>query len=125
MKDDSRTRPREMISVPRYWLIAEYENNGVRTFTVDCDGEEALPIFSSKEEAETFLGLEAPGAGWWIRETTAGELVSLLYGLCAGVRKVALDPPAIGDTATFGLLCLSRRRFLCDLANRRKVLVSR
>jgi hypothetical protein len=52
-----------------------------------------LPVFCFNEEADLFLRHEAPeNEGWRVREVTAGELVSLLYGLCAAVDRVALDP---------------------------------
>jgi len=64
--------------------------------TVDEDGDGGfLPVFSFKEEAETFLRLlGAEGKTGWCRsrETTAGELVSVLQALCAQVWGVALDP---------------------------------
>jgi len=61
--------------------------------TLDTNGEEeALPVFSYEEEAEAFLRLQAPGAGWQARETTVGELISSLYGLCTSIEKMALDP---------------------------------
>lgn len=82
---------------------------------------ETLPIFSHEEEAEIFLWLGAPGAGWRARETTAGELVSLLYGPCADVGKVALDPlPLFGDEAMAGLVSLLREDFMQKLMDERE-----
>src|SRR3712207_7841170 len=40
----------------------------------------------------SFLRLGTLGTGWQARETSAGELISLLYGPCAGIERVALDP---------------------------------
>ncbi len=88
MKDNGQARPQKLPRVPRYWLIVKHENGRIKLLTVDSDGEESLPVFSFDEEAETFLSLRAPGTGWRIRETTAGELISLLYGLCSSLRKV-------------------------------------
>lgn len=70
---------------------------------------EVLPVFSHEEEAEAFLRLGAPGAGWQVRETMAGELVSILYGLCSGVEKVALDPPGLNGEVD--LVSLDRKEF--------------
>jgi hypothetical protein len=114
-----------LLRVPRYWLIAKHENGRTKLLTVDSDGEESLPIFSLEEESETFLSLRAPGTGWRARETTAGELISLLYGLCSSVSKVALDPPGIGNEVPIGLLCLSRKRFVCNLMSEQEHLISR
>ncbi len=82
--------------------------------------DEALPVFSFEEEAEMFLRLEALEEGWWTRETTAGELISLLYGPCAGVRRIALDPlPAVcGGEAMLDLVSLERKDFAQTLTRR-------
>ena len=99
----------------RYWLIAKNENgHGVKVLTVDlAGGEEALPVFGHKEEAEMFLSLGGAGDGWRIRESTAGELVSVLYGPCARVGCVALDPlPVMLEETTVGLVSLSWERFV-------------
>jgi hypothetical protein len=124
VKDNGQAQPQELLRVPRYWLIAKHENDRTMMLTVDSDGEESLPVFSLEEESETFISLHAPGTGWRARETTADELISLLYGLCSSVRKVALDPPGIGDEVPIGLLCLSRKRFVCNLMSEQKLLVS-
>jgi hypothetical protein len=50
--------------------------------------------------------------GWRIRATSAGELVSILYGLCAGVGRVALDPSPEMSSETIRLVSLSRERFV-------------
>ena len=72
-----------------------------------------LPLFSFQEEVELFLHLQAKGADWWPRETTTGELVSLLLGLCARVDKVALDPlPSLGKREIIGLVSTGRRHFV-------------
>jgi len=78
-----------------HWLIAKHKHSRMEVLTIDLGGEgEALPVFSSEEEAEAFLRLRlgATEAGWRVRETSAGELTSVLYGPCAGMEKVTLDP---------------------------------
>jgi hypothetical protein len=53
------------------------------------------------------------GGGWHARESAAGELTSILYGLCASVKKVALDPlPEMLDQKTVNLVNVSRERFI-------------
>ena len=76
-----------------------------------------MPVFSYQEEAETFLWLSgAPGMSWCVRETTAGELTSVLYGPCARVERVALDPLPVGDgELVVDLADLGRERFLRNL----------
>ena len=108
----------------RHWVIAKYENGGIEILTIIPDGEEEiLPVFSFEEEAELFLQGEAPGRGWTARETTPGELVSILYGLCLGVAAVALDPlPEILSRAVVGLVSLDRESFLRILLEREHTL---
>lgn len=55
-------------------------------------GEEALPAFSFEEEAQMYLGFEAFGNGWRVKETRTGELVSVLFGHGARLGRVILDP---------------------------------
>jgi hypothetical protein len=99
-----------------FWLIATRTHGRMEVLTLDTGGETALPIFSFQEEGEIFLGLEATEADWYLRETTTGELVSLLLGLCARVDKVALDPlPGLGEREILGLVSTSRRHFLRHL----------
>jgi hypothetical protein len=93
-----------------YWLIT----NGRRdVLTLSYDGEEMLPVFSHREEAEMFLRLGIMGYDWRASESSTRELVSVLYGPCAGVREVALDPlPEMVADRSVGLVSLCRERFL-------------
>ena len=82
--------------------------------TINCSNGEALPVFNFKDEAKLFLRLEELSPSWRVRQTTAGELLSILYTSCAGVEKVALDPPPPGivGEALIGLVSLSRNDFV-------------
>jgi hypothetical protein len=51
-----------------------------------------LPVFSFEEEAEMFLRLGGYDGAWRARESSAGELVSVLCSSCKDVRGLALDP---------------------------------
>jgi hypothetical protein len=76
-----------------FWLIAEYRTGGIEVLrNTLASGEEALPVFSFEDEARMFLEFGALDAGWQVRVTTVGELVSVLFGPCAGVGWVVLDP---------------------------------
>jgi hypothetical protein len=88
----------------------------MEVLTIGAGGETVLPVFSFQEEGEFFLRLEATAADWWPRETTTGELISLLLGLCARVDKVALDPlPGFWEREIIGLVSTDRRRFVHHL----------
>jgi hypothetical protein len=98
------------------WLIATRARRGMRVLTIDIGGERVLPVFSSRGEGESFLRSEALEADWWPRETTAGELVSVLLGPCARVEKVALDPPpGLPETEITELVSMGRRDFVRHL----------
>jgi hypothetical protein len=81
--------PRQ-VGTQRYWVIAKDAKDGfgqLELLTVDLDGTgEALPVFSFEQEAEMFLWLQTTEDGREVRETTPGQLVSILYGPCAQVR---------------------------------------
>jgi hypothetical protein len=97
-----------------YWLIIKHDGLHMSVLTIELTGgQKVLPVFGHAEEAETFLrALE--DSGWQIRETAAGELVSVLFGLYANIRKVALDPPAPGAGAEVlaRLVSLGREDFV-------------
>jgi hypothetical protein len=104
----------------RYWVIAKDVKDAKDGFgqpdllTVDLDGAgEALPVFSFEEEAEMFLCLQTTEDGREVRETTPGQLVSILYGPCADVGRVMLDPlPEIGARVQISLLGMDRNDFV-------------
>jgi hypothetical protein len=98
----------------KWWLLARDKNCGQGILLSDCGGEQALPVFSGDGEAEMFAWLEgAFEDGWRVRETSAGELVSILYGPCAGVGRVALDPsPEMVCINAVSLVSMTRERFL-------------
>jgi hypothetical protein len=105
------------VGTQRYWVIAKDAKDGIGQLdllTVDLDGtEEALPVFSFEEEAEMFLWLQTTEDGREVRETTPGQLVSILYGPCADVGSVMLDPlPEIGASMQTSLLGMDRNDFV-------------
>ena len=111
-----------------YWLIARNENGRLEVLATGlADAEKALPVFSHEEEAEMFLRFWEVGCGGWqARESTAGELISVLYGPCAGVGRVALDPlPEMLVERTVGFVSLSRERFVDLVLSRTRRLARR
>ena len=114
--ETSRGVPRRA-GTQRYWVIAKDAKDGFGQpdlLTVDLDGAgQALPVFSFEEEAELFLWLQTTEDGREeVRETTPGQLVSILYGPCADVGRVMLDPlPEIGARMQNSLLGMDRNDF--------------
>jgi hypothetical protein len=124
-----------------YWLIAGCEIDRMEMLTVNLPGtsafgasQQALPVFSSREDAGEFLEFvrrdgtslgrfSVAGAvgGWRIREIERGELVSMLRGSCAGVRKILLDPlPGIDAKLSAELVGVSREGFMDRLLGRER-----
>jgi hypothetical protein len=102
------------------WVIQSYQNNRMDVFTIDPhDDGGFLAVFSFKEEAEAFLSLleDDHKSDWHSRETSSGELVSVLLGPCAEVRRVALDPLPLSCAGgvSLPLVSVNRERFLQDL----------
>jgi hypothetical protein len=82
-------------------------------------GYEMLPVFSFREEAEMYIRIVILGSDWQIRETGAGELVSVLDGPCASVRSVALDPlPSILTDEVVDFAGLDRELFVSRVVHR-------
>ncbi len=101
---------------PEWWLIVKDGNGSLEPLTIDGAGGETgetLPVFSFEEEAEMFLLFAGLRGSWRARPSGCGEVVSILYGPCARVRDVALDPlPEPISDGTIGLLSLERNRFI-------------
>ena len=102
----------------RFWLIADYRTGGMEVLRITlASGEEALAVFSFEDEARMFLKLGALGGGWRVRVTTGGELVSVLFGPCAGVGRVVLDPlPDPFAEALMDLAGMGRETFMASVS---------
>lgn len=100
--------------VPLRYLIARLENNRLKVLTLTAGScSEALPIFGSGQAAHDFLRRGGFGGGWRVRESTAGELISLLLGHLASVEEVVLDPrPGVSDARPEGP---SKKDFIATL----------
>ena len=102
-----------------HWLITKYDHSKMNTLTLRLGGNvEALAVFGFEEEAEMFLhfrGAELED-GWRVRQTSVGELVSVLYGPCANAKKVVMDPvPEVGKWGLVGISSMHRNDFLRGL----------
>jgi hypothetical protein len=119
-KAGSAQWPPESRPASKWWLLVRDANFRAELLVVDCGGEQALPVFSGEGEAEMFLWLgDSSEDGWRVRETSAGELISVLYGPCARVGSVALDPsPEMMAARAVGLVSVSRKRFVNWIADK-------
>lgn len=113
MQDKRRSLTQRLL-----WIGISCQNNQMDLLTLDPSSDGGfLAVFSFKEEAETFLSLLEDGqkSHWRSRQTTAGELISILLGPCASVRGVALDPLPMFSRAMLRLVSVSRERFVQHL----------
>ena len=102
------------------WILTSYKHNQMNPLTLDPNGDGGfLPVFSFEEEAQAFLkllGEEGKELGWRIRETSPGELISVLLALCAQVKRIALDPlPLSCGEAVLPFMSVKRNHFVQDL----------
>jgi hypothetical protein len=107
-----------------FWIITRYWHNRLETLTIDAETDGgSLPVFGFEEEAEAFLHFFVDAVeerGWRERETTVGELVSILMGPCARVREVTLDPLlAALAREKLPLVSVNRERFVQYLMGER------
>ena len=83
----------------------------------------ALVVFGFEDEARAFFMSASLGDGWCIRESSAGEVISILFGPCAHVDGVLLDPPPeICPSPT--RRTVDRRRFVDFLTDRQMLWLS-
>ena len=93
-----------------YWLIVAREGFRMRVCTVR--DEDAMPVFSREREAASFLRAAGLEDGWRIRETSLGELASLLLDPYTNVSGVVLDPLAGDAGPPEGTAGVERRAFV-------------
>jgi hypothetical protein len=85
-----------------YYVIARYGAKGLELLHIPLEsGEETLPVFTSEVAARDLLLASTLEQRWYVRESYAGELVSLLLGLCAGIEWVLVNP-FLGEQAAEG-----------------------
>jgi hypothetical protein len=110
-------RARRTSTVHSFWVVLE-SGTWTAPFTVLLpEGKKAIALFSAEEEAMMFCHLSKQGKKGSIRHTTAGGVLSLLYGQWAVARHVALDPlPEILGGGLLGLLTLDKEHFTRSFA---------
>jgi hypothetical protein len=105
-----------------FWVVFADECRLTCPLTLGLEGgKEALAVFSHQEEADMLLRwFGTVGEGWRIRQTSAGEVVSLLYGPCCGANTVALDPlPEMLADSFISSVALERGRFVRWVTSRK------
>ncbi len=100
-----------------HYLITRREIKGLEVphVLLGC-GEEVMPVFSSAEAATRFLSSQVLGGGWYVRQFSTGELVSLLFGLYGRNGQILPNPlptALSGEGARDSLV--SRDRFIESL----------
>ncbi len=104
------------------YVIVRRDTRGLELLCVSLSGEQVLPVFSSGEAARRFLLSGALEEGWRVRESSAGELISLLFGPCANVKQVLLnplpEPPTVKDELAVSVY---RESFIASLLGGRGV----
>jgi hypothetical protein len=108
------------------WLIARDGDGRFEPLCVYAGAGRVLPVFSFEEEAEMFLCIGGyEGGRWRARESSAGEVVSVLCGPCKDVKGVALDPlPGMLKDGTVDLVRVGRESFLGQIFARAGLAVS-
>ena len=108
-----------------YWLVVERGRDRPAVLTVGTSPEEeALAVFSFREEALLFLSGQGLAEGWPVTEVGADELISVLLDSCPA--RIALDPlPGVLGGKMVGLLSMEQERFLGDLLRKRWLVAAR
>jgi hypothetical protein len=119
VRADMQEREVPATRVDTFWIVLDGSGPLVPLRIVLPDGREALALFSGEDEARMFCSLreEAAEADPHLRETSVGEVISLLYCPLTAARHVALDPlPGILGSRLLGLITLDRERFARSFA---------
>ncbi len=101
-----------------FWTVLEGSTQAPPLMVFLSDGKEALALFSGEEEARMFCHFCEEEASTNIRQTTTGEVISLLYCPWCAAKRVVLDPfpEILGSRLLLGLLTLSRADFALGFA---------
>jgi hypothetical protein len=113
----SDVRARQVDRVYAFWVVLEGGTWTSPLTVSSLEGREAIALFSGEEEAMMFCHFSRRGAKGSVRVTSAGGVLSLLYGPWSVARHVALDPfPKVLRGGLLGLLTLDRERFAKSFA---------
>lgn len=97
------------------YLIVRNNSNRLDLLTLPTGDGDSLPVFASERAARAFLRSNHRGEGWHVRESTAGELISLLMGHIADVNAVVLNPTSSNTGEVLMSETRSKRDFIASL----------
>jgi hypothetical protein len=80
---------------------------------------DTLPVFASAGAARDFLRCGGAGGDWRVRESTTGELISLLMGHLLHVDRIVLDPVFGVSTGDAEPRSASKQEFVAALMGER------
>jgi hypothetical protein len=111
-------RARRTRTVHAFWMVLEGRPQALPLMMFISNGKEAMALFSGEEEARMFCHFCEKGASAKIRQTTTGEVISLLYCPWCAAKHVALDPfpEILGSRLLLGVLTLDREDFALRFA---------
>ena len=111
-------RARRTRTVHAFWMVLEGSPQALPLTVFLSDGTEALVLFSGEQEARMFCHFCQEGASANLRQTTTGEVISLLYCPWCAAKHVALDPfpEILGDRLLLGELTLETEDFALRFA---------
>jgi hypothetical protein len=99
-------------ALPMRYLIASQRDGRLTLLTLaGTPRGSALPVFDSRRAAREYLR-DGGLLGWRVRESTVGELVSILLGPLAGVERVLVSPSSDPDVVEDGV---GKKEFVASL----------
>ena len=105
----------------RHYLIVGHSKKGLELPHIFlASGEEVLPVFSSEEAAREFLSLSSLGKGWYVRDFSGGELVSVIFAFHTGMKGILLDPQSAALSGNVMVSQVGRHAFVSSLLDPRR-----
>jgi hypothetical protein len=105
----------------RHYLIVGHSKKGLELPHIFlASGEEVLPVFSSEEAAREFLSLSSLGKGWYVRDFSGGELVSVIFAFHTGMKGILLDPQPAALSGNVMVSQVGRYAFVSSLLEPRR-----
>jgi hypothetical protein len=103
-----------------FWTVLDEDGSTLTLDVAPPDSGSAIALFSSQEEARMFCYLGDVSPAPRVEETSAREIVSLLYRQRPAAKYVTLDPPPqMLRSRLLSLLMLDRERFARSFAGPR------